>query len=181
MQSLASSKPWQRLACIPWTSSRPSWRGGGLVRFRADGDRPGNLNGWAVFRADKRPAGAFGHYRLGVHGTWRFEKRSKFPGALPSISDPNRWGVRAECVRSMPVTQGKEAGAGYARHRADRAAGDLAQHSDAQARAKALWEAAKPAPAHPYSDATDLLLAGLRSHGGRLLVPRIKSRVGGDG
>jgi hypothetical protein len=42
-----------------------------LALFSVDGDAPGCLGGWAVYILDDDiPAGAFGHYRLGVHGSW---------------------------------------------------------------------------------------------------------------
>ena len=33
---------------------------GRLIRFRADGDKPGRRNGWAVLHLDGTPTGAFG-------------------------------------------------------------------------------------------------------------------------
>lgn len=107
--------------------------------------KPGRLNGWAVFHADKRPAGAFGHYRLGLDRiTWRADD--------------------ARVARSG-------AGVDYVRQRATKAAFDLAGQIDSQARARALWKAATPATSHPYADAKGLSLTGLRSQAGRLLVP----------
>ncbi len=117
---------------------------GGIVRFRADGDKPGRLNGWAVCHSDKRPAGAFGHYRLGAHGTWRADGGS----------------VTRRC-----------AGADFSRQRAARNAETHTRHMEAQTGAIALWESASPATAHPYADAKGLSLVGLRSDSGRLLVP----------
>lgn len=40
-----------------------------LVRFACDGDR-GKPNGWARLFDDGRPAGKFGHWRLGIERTW---------------------------------------------------------------------------------------------------------------
>lgn len=48
---------------------------GRLVRFRAQGDRVDQPNGWAVLQLDQAiPAGAFGHYRLGIHESWRADR-----------------------------------------------------------------------------------------------------------
>src|SRR3546814_13731713 len=45
--------------------------GGKSVRFRADGDKPGKRNAWAILYFDKRPAGAFGSYRMGLKQRWK--------------------------------------------------------------------------------------------------------------
>src|SRR3546814_1166569 len=45
--------------------------GGKIVRFRADGDKPGKRNAWAILYFDKRPAGAFGSYRMGLKQRWK--------------------------------------------------------------------------------------------------------------
>lgn len=48
---------------------------GRLVRFRAQGDALDQSNGWAVLQLDQAiPAGAFGHYRLGIHESWRADR-----------------------------------------------------------------------------------------------------------
>jgi putative DNA primase/helicase len=44
---------------------------GRLIRFRAEGDKPGRRNGWAIMHTDGTPCGAFGNWRLGIRHTWR--------------------------------------------------------------------------------------------------------------
>jgi putative DNA primase/helicase len=124
---------------------------GGLVRFRADGDKPGRLNGWAVFYADKRPAGAFGHYRLGVREVWRADG---------------------------PLVSRRGASADYVRQRVAKAACDLARHEAAREYVQLLWGASRPATRHPYAERKGLSLEGLRQQGGRLLVPMIDLATG---
>lgn len=116
---------------------------GGIVRFRADGDKPGRLNGWAVLHLDHPPAGAFGNWRLGAYGTWRADRRSKGRAVRPD----------------------------HARLRTASRAREHAGHLQAQTRAAAVWEAATPATRHPYADAKAMHLAALRVDGARLLVP----------
>lgn len=53
---------------------------GELVRFRAEGDKRGRQNGWAILHLDGHPAGAFGHYRLGLgKQTWRADRGKLTP------------------------------------------------------------------------------------------------------
>lgn len=120
---------------------------GELVRFRAEGDKPGKRNGWAKVYLDERPAGVFGHWRTGERGTWS--------AGASALSRADRRALSAR----------------FARERADRAAREHAGHVAAQARALALWEAATPATVHPYASAKGLALDGLRVAGGNLLVP----------
>ena len=48
---------------------------GRLVRFRGQGDGVDQPNGWAVLQLDQAiPVGAFGHYRLGIHESWRADR-----------------------------------------------------------------------------------------------------------
>ena len=56
---------------------------GRLVRFRAQGDAPGQPNAWAVVQLDLAiPAGAFGHYRLGIHESWRADRSEQLAPQL---------------------------------------------------------------------------------------------------
>ena len=56
---------------------------GRLVRFRAQGDAPDQPNGWAVVQLDQAiPAGAFGHYRLGIHESWRADHSAQLSPQL---------------------------------------------------------------------------------------------------
>ena len=56
---------------VPLESISSALASGELIRFRAEGDKPGRRNGWAILHLDGTPAGCFGHYRLGVRATWR--------------------------------------------------------------------------------------------------------------
>src|SRR3546814_11168279 len=57
---------------FPYTTLfRSQLMGGKIVRFRADGDKPGKRNAWAILYFDKRPAGAFGSYRMGLKQRWK--------------------------------------------------------------------------------------------------------------
>jgi putative DNA primase/helicase len=118
--------------------------GGALVRFRADGDKPGRLNGAAQVYADGVPAGWFHHHRLGIKGKWRAN------------------GVRVvDCG----------AGADYARQRLLREAERRTADEAGAIHATRLWEAGRPASAHPYLVRKAMGPDGLREAGGGLLVP----------
>lgn len=45
---------------------------GQFVRFRAQGDKPGRKNGWAILFLDGFPAGQFGHHRLDISTCWKW-------------------------------------------------------------------------------------------------------------
>lgn len=61
----------------------PQLASGWLVRFRAQGDAPDRPNGWAVVQLDQAiPAGAFGHYRLGIHESWRADRSEQLAPQL---------------------------------------------------------------------------------------------------
>jgi putative DNA primase/helicase len=122
---------------------------GALVRFHAVSDRPGRPNGWAVVHLDERPAGAFGHWRLGVAETWRVDRDKRLSPA-----------ERQELARKARERQ--------VRREAERRAG----WERAAAQARALWRAAGPADrAHPYLARKIMTSEGLRQRGAVLLVP----------
>jgi len=61
----------------------PQLASGRLVRFRAQGDGFGKPGGWAVLELDQAiPTGAFGHYRLGIHESWRADRGEQFAPQL---------------------------------------------------------------------------------------------------
>lgn len=78
---------------------------GRLVRFRAQGDAPDQPDGWAVLQLDQAmPAGAFGHYRLGIHECWRADRGEQLApqlrrGLARTWREERGWGEQAEDVR----------------------------------------------------------------------------------
>ncbi|MDC8753323.1 toprim domain-containing protein [Erythrobacter sp. sf7] len=120
------------------------------VRFRAEGDRPGRRNGWAVLHLDGVPAGVFRHYRLGIRSIWR------------AGSDPR---ALAPAERRAIMAKANEA-------EARRKAETRAKQDAAAKQAQALWKAAISAePAHGYLTAKSLAPFGIRQSGTALLVP----------
>jgi putative DNA primase/helicase len=124
------------------------------VRFRADGDKPGRRNGWALLHVDGAPAGVFRHYRLGIRTVWRAGSNSR------SLSPAERRAIMAKAreseARRKAETQARqEAAAGVAC--------DLWQH------------AGKPDPAHAYLTRKGLPPFGIRQLGDALLVPMFDS------
>jgi putative DNA primase/helicase len=123
--------------------------GGGIVRFRAEGDKPGRKNGWAMLHLDGTPAGAFGCYRLGVRERWRADRTV--------LLDPAE---RARMQREWRETARKRA---QEREEAQRAASEAA---------RALWGSGEsPSASHPYLVRKGLSREGLRQSGDTLLVP----------
>lgn len=125
---------------------------GNPVRFRAEGDRPGRRNGWAVLHLDGVPAGVFRHYRLGIRSIWRAgsDPRALTPAERLAIMAKAR---EAELRRKVE-TKAK-------------------QHAAAM-QAQALWKAAKSAdPAHGYLVAKGLAPFGIRQAGAAVVVPML--------
>jgi putative DNA primase/helicase len=122
---------------------------GSLIRFRADGDKPGRRNGWAVLHLDGKPAGAFGCYRLGVRERWRAEGSAAVSPA--EVREQRRqW-------REMAEKRTKE------RQEAQEAASVEAQR---------LWDSSGPvAASHAYLVRKDMTGEELRQSGDTLLVP----------
>ncbi|BDI59534.1 toprim domain-containing protein [Qipengyuania nanhaisediminis] len=122
------------------------------VRFRADGDKPGRRNGWALLHLDAIPAGVFRHYRLGIRQTWRAGSDAHL---LPPAERHAIW-VKAREVE------------------AKRRAETKAKHEAAAVEALALWKAAKSAnPIHGYLNRKGLTPFGIRQDRGCLLVPML--------
>ncbi len=120
------------------------------VRFRAEGDRPGRRNGWAVLHLDGVPAGVFRHYRLGIRSIWR-------AGSDPRALTP--------AERRAIMAKANEA-------EARRKAETKAKQDAAAKQAHALWKAAISAqPSHGYLAAKALAPFGIRQSGAALLVP----------
>lgn len=136
-----------RAGVVPVEPIAGALNGGGLVRFRAEGDKPGRRNGWAVLRDG---GGAFGHWRLDVAEGWRADRPS---AGLSRIE-------RDRLRRELTVAK--------ARERAARAV----RHIEAAGAALALWRGAEgDCGAHPYLVAKRLGPAGFRRVGAALLVP----------
>lgn len=120
------------------------------VRFRAEGDKPGRRNGWAVLHLDGVPAGVFRHYRLGIRSIWR-------AGSDPRTLSP------AERRAIMAKTHEAEA---------RRKAETRAKQEEAARQAQTLWMAAISAQAsHGYLAAKGLSPFGIRQSRAALLVP----------
>lgn len=120
------------------------------VRFRAEGDRPGRRNGWAVLHLDGVPAGVFRHYRLGIRSIWR-------AGSDPRALTP--------AERRTIMARAHEA-------EARRKAETKAKQEAAARQAQSLWNAAKSADAaHGYLVAKRLAPYGVRQDGAAVLVP----------
>lgn len=125
---------------------------GDPVRFRADGDKPGRRNGWALLHLDGVPAGVFRHYRLGVREVWRAgcDPRSLSPAERRAIMAQAR---ESEVRRKAETEANQKAAAGVARD---------------------LWRGAgKADPAHGYLACKRLPAFGIRQHGDALLVPMV--------
>lgn len=122
---------------------------GNLVRFRAEGDKPGRRNAWAVLHLDGVPAGAFGSYRLGVQQRW-------CSGVVGALSEEERR-ERAAAVRKAQAAREAEIAAGQQR---------------AAAEAERIVAAAAPArPDHPYLARKGITGEALHQLGNRLIVP----------
>ena len=125
---------------------------GDPVRFRADGDKPGRLNGWAWLHLDGVPAGVFRHYRLDVRMVWRAgsDSRSLSPAERRAIMAQAR---ASESRRKAETEAKQDLTAGVARN---------------------LWSGAgKADPAHGYLVRKGLPPFGIRQHGDALLVPMV--------
>lgn len=130
---------------------------GNAFRFRAEGDRPGRRNGWAVLHLDGVPAGVFRHYRLGIRSIWR-------AGSDPRALSP--------AARRAIMAKAREA-------EERRKAETRAKQDAAAKQAQALWKAAKSAdPAHGYLAAKGLAPFGIRQSGAALLVPMLDASFG---
>lgn len=118
---------------------------GELVRFRAEGDKPGRKNGWARLFPESR-AGVFGHFRLGISKSWSFD------GSTRIRSEPERCEI-AKRVRRQEAERVRE-------------------RETVATLAMQEWSSASTAnPAHAYLKAKELTSFGIRQYGNVLLVP----------
>ena len=142
---------------------------GRIHRYYVEGDRKGTKNAWAILHIDDKPAGQFGcNKRLG---------------------NETRVSWKADCMQPMTPEEKKALVVKMRSQRAQRAAEDKARHEAAAIRANEIWEAAKPATRHPYTDRKGVQMHGLRvgawPYGyqgdhipGTLIVPlRVKGQI----
>lgn len=120
---------------------------GGLVRFRCEGDGRGKRNGFARLFCDGRPAGFYGHWRLGIERTWSANHR------LVKASPADMAAIEA---RKAQEREAREAG-----------------YRAAESEARRLWQAAgAPRADHAYLASKRLgsALAGLDPHAPQIVV-----------
>ena len=121
---------------------------GTLHRFSATG-RKSDKAGWYVLHCDGLPAGVFGHWRTGLVETWCSKPQQK-------LSAQERAELRHH------VQHAKE----------QRNRQQVLRQQEAQQKAIARWEAAKPTHWHTYTIAKGIQTTGLRAEPDRtLLVP----------
>lgn len=126
---------------------------GQLIRFRCEGDGPGRLNGWAVLYLDARPAGAYGHYRLGIS-----DRKWKMGEDYAPLTREERAALQRE----------------WAEAKAKRLEEQHRSEEQAAVEALEMWKAASPARAdHGYVVTKRLDPAPLRQAGEKLLVPMV--------
>lgn len=122
---------------------------GDLIRFRAEGDKPGRPNAWARLLRTAAPAGAFGSWRMGISRTWR-------SGQVHALTPAGRAAI-AGCLRHAQARAAEEQGR---------------QHAIVRTMAAKGWADAGPVdPRHQYLKVKDMTGEGLRQRGDCLLVP----------
>ena len=140
----------------PTESIANKLRAGEFVRFHCDGDRSGKANGWARIFLDARPAGRFGHHRLGIDATWKADSI----GARLSPAERRKLRERAATDRQA------------------RADAKTAEYERVATQATAIIDrASTPDPRHPYLVAKRVAGEGFLQTGAALLV----SMRGADG
>lgn len=142
---------------------------GQIIRFRCDGDGPGRLNGWAILYLDERPAGAYGHYRLGIS-----DRKWKLGEDYAPLTRDEREKLQREWAAAKAKRQ-EERGV---------------SEDQAAAEAEEMYAAAGTASeAHPYIVKKGLRHAILKQAGDKLIVPMFDvtgklwnlQRIGPDG
>jgi putative DNA primase/helicase len=123
---------------------------GQLIRFRCEGDGPGRLNGWAILYLDERPAGAFGHYRLGIDRKWKLSEEYE------PLSREEREALKREWEQAK-----------------QKKAEERAQSEEQAAiEAAEIWSSApKVSHLHPYVAKKGIDPEPLRQQGDKLLIP----------
>jgi len=125
---------------------------GTLRRFRAEGDKPGTRNGWAVLHQDH---GAGGSWKSGVTCTWSEKATARMTRAEKDAFHADIRKAKAEAQRQR----------------------EAEQHAAAE-RAEMLWSKARPAsPDHPYLKQKRIPPGNARQ-AGDLLVLKIEDADG---
>jgi len=123
---------------------------GSLHRFHVAGDKSGSRNGWYVLHLDRRPAGAFGSWKLRGGHTWSSDQTTI------SAAQRRRFTRLVEAARAQ----------------------ERAKRQDEQqalaVKAQRQWElGSDPDRLHPYLVAKAVTPHALRQHGVALLVPLV--------
>jgi putative DNA primase/helicase len=135
----------QSAGLIPPLSIEPD---GKLHRFASNGKR-GDDAGWYALHDDGIPAGSFGDWRTGIHETWRADI-----GRKPTPAEEAAHRAKMEAIQC------------------EREAEKARVQAVAASKARAIWEAAKPAPAvHPYLARKGINPCGARLNGDALVIP----------
>jgi len=112
---------------------------GKLHRFTPEGDRAGSDNGWYILFIDPPGGGKFGSWKLNIEQTYTHQTSEP-------VTDEQRqqWKQRSEAMRRQ------------------RDADEAKRHNLARQTAEALWHAAKPATATPYTERKRIQPIGAR-------------------
>src|SRR5699024_183230 len=128
---------------------------GQLHRFRAEGDKPGQLSGWYVLHLDGVPAGSFGNWKTGDTRNWCAVNRNQ-------LSPAERQAMQ-ERVRRQ-------------RQQAEHLRAQKQQATAEQARGE--WaKATEPDPQFAYLQAKRVKPYNLRQIGNCLLVPLVDGQA----
>lgn len=121
-----------------------------IIRFRCEGDGPGRLNGWAILYLDERPAGAYGHYRLGIDRKWKLGEEYQ------PLTREEREALQRE----------------WAEAKERRLEERRLAEEQAAIEAEEMWRAAQRASnLHPYAQKKQLDVTPLRQVADKLLIP----------
>jgi putative DNA primase/helicase len=122
---------------------------GKIHRFHVNGDKPGSKNGFYILYGDGLPAGSYGSWKLNQTFTWCGKSEKSL-----TENERVKWQeqiAKAKAARDQELKR---------------------IHLEAQKRAKAEWENAKPVKEHPYLKAKDVKSYSLREDNkGRLVIP----------
>lgn len=120
-----------------------------LVRFRAEGDKPGKQNAWARLQLEPVPFGGFGSWRTGASGKWKSRQAH-----LATTLERQRLERRLDWMRHQAFAERDHQQKVTALH---------AQHR---------WSlASDPVDQHPYVQKKMMMTDGLRRRGNDLLAP----------
>ncbi|SEQ62229.1 putative DNA primase/helicase [Solimonas aquatica] len=123
---------------------------GALHRFRVEGDKRGQRNGWYVLHGDGLPAGEFGCWKRGIAETWR-----------------------ADIGRTLTPAEEAEHRKRLEEARRAREAEQAKLRAEARRKAARLWNEAaeRVKAAHPYLVKKAVKAYGSRQLGDALLIP----------